>query len=160
MAALQADGRIAHWGVSNFDTDDMQELAAVQEDLGLGAGALSCATNQVYYSLSTRGPEFGLLPWQRARAMPLMAYSPIDQGALLAEPALQAVAQRRGHTAAQVALAWVLGQEGVVAIPKAAREAHLRENLAAADIVLDAEDRAQLDAAFAPPRRETPLAML
>ena len=160
FAHLMDRGHIRHWGVSNFDTEDMRELQQVQQDLGLAEGARSCATDQVYYSLSTRGPEFSLLPWLRQRAIALMAYSPIDQGALLAEPALQALAQRRGLSAAQLALAWVLGQEGVVAIPKAAREAHLRENLAAAAIALDADERAQLNAAFAAPQRETPLAML
>jgi diketogulonate reductase-like aldo/keto reductase len=160
LDALRDGGRIAHWGVSNFDTDDLQELQAVQEELGLTAGALGCAANQVYYSLSTRGPEFSLLPWQRAHGMPLMAYSPIDQGALLAEPALQALAQRRGATAAQLALAWVLAQDGVVAIPKAVREAHLRENIAAATLVLTPQELAELERAFPPPRRKTPLAVL
>jgi diketogulonate reductase-like aldo/keto reductase len=160
MQSLLADGRIGNWGVSNFDTDDLQELQAVEEELGLAAGRLGCATNQVYYSLSTRGPEFSLLPWQRARAMPLMAYSPIDQGALLAEPALLARGARRGATAAQLALAWVLDQEGVVAIPKAVRECHLRENFSAASLALTDDERTQLQRAFPPPRRKTPLAVL
>ncbi len=157
---LIAAGHIAHWGVSNFDTDDLQELHGVQEELGMTDGRLSCATNQVYYSLSTRGPEFSLLPWQRTRAMPLMAYSPIDQGSLLAESALRAMAQARGVSAAQLALAWVMAQEGVVAIPKAARESHQRENLAAATLVLSAAERAELERAFPAPRRKTPLAVL
>jgi diketogulonate reductase-like aldo/keto reductase len=160
LQALQADGRIGHWGVSNFDTDDLQELQAVQDDLGLSAGPLACAINQVYYSLSSRGPEFSLLPWQRAHSMPLMAYSPIDQGALLAEPALQALAAQRGATAAQVALAWVLTQDGLVAIPKAAHEAHLRENFSAASLVLTGDELALLQSAFPPPRRKAPLAVL
>ena len=132
----------------------------MQAALGVGAGALSCATNQVYYSLSTRGAEFSLLPWQRARDMPLMAYSPIDQGALAAHPALRAVAERHGASPAQIALAWVVAQPGVVAIPKAVREAHLRENLAAAAIALGPDDLAQLQRAFPAPRRKQPLAML
>ena len=157
---LQAAGRVGRWGVSNFDTDDLEELQAVHDELGLVAPSLACATNQVYYSLSTRGPEFSLLPWQRARAMPLMAYSPIDQGALLAEPALAALARERGLSAAQLALAWVTAHPGVMAIPKASSEAHMRENFAAADLVLAPEETAALERAFPAPRRKTPLAVL
>lgn len=160
MHALQEAGRIGLWGVSNFDTDDLEELQSVQEELGLTAGRLGCATNQVYYSLSTRGPEFDLLPWQRARAMPLMAYSPIDQGALPGHAVLAALAAARGVSAAQIALAWVLAQDGVLAIPKAVREAHLRENLAAAQMTLSGEEMATLQRSFPPPRRKTPLAVL
>lgn len=154
MRALAAGGRIRHWGVSNFDADDMEELAA-------GCGEpLDCAANQVYYSVGERGPEFSLLPWQRARGMPLMAYSPIDQGALAADAALAKMAARLGVTAAQLALAWVIAQPGVVAIPKAVREAHLRDNLAAADLQLGAEDLAEIDRLHPPPRRKRPLAMI
>jgi len=161
MLRLQDDGRIAHWGVSNFDTADMRELHDVEGELGVAQDAhRRCATNQVYYSLSTRGPEFSLLPWLRERALPLMAYSPIDQGALAADPLLQSIGADLGASAAQVALGWVLSQEGVIAIPKAVRENHLRENLAALDLCLRAEDRAQLQLRFAPPRRKLPLAML
>jgi diketogulonate reductase-like aldo/keto reductase len=160
MQALIAAGSIGCWGVSNFDTDDMDELLGAQNDLGIAAGAHACATNQVYYSVSARGPEFSLLPWMRARGIPLMAYSPIDQGALAGQPALAAVGRRHGATAAQVALAWVLGREGVVAIPKAAHPTHLRENLAAAGIALTAQDLAEIDRQFPPPRRKTPLAVL
>lgn len=154
MRKLAADGRIRHWGVSNFDTGDMEELAAVCGE------PLDCAANQVYYSVGERGPEFSLLPWQRARGMPLMAYSPIDQGALAGDAALKKMAQRLGVTAAQLALAWVVAQPGVLAIPKAAREAHLRENLAAADLQLSADDLAEIDRLHPPPRRKTPLAMI
>lgn len=160
LHALQAAGRIGRWGVSNFDTDDLVELQSVEEELGLGTLALACATNQVYYSLSTRGAEFSLLPRQRQRAMPLMAYSPIDQGALLAEPALADLAQARGLSAAQLALAWVTAQPGVLAIPKAVREAHLRENLDAAEVALTPAETAALERAFPAPRRKTPLAVL
>jgi diketogulonate reductase-like aldo/keto reductase len=141
--------------VSNFDTDDMQELAALGP-----AGGVPCAVNQVYYSLGERGPEFSLLPWQRAHGMPLMAYSPIDQGALAASAKLDPIAARLGATRAQVALAWVLAQSGVVAIPKAVREAHLRENLAAAELRLAPGDLAELDRLYPPPRRKSPLAMI
>ncbi len=155
MQLLARQGRIGQWGVSNFDTDDMNELAA----LGLVGGA-HCAVNQVYYSLAERGPEFSLLPWLRARKLPLMAYSPIDQGALARSAALDAIAARRGASRAQVALAWVLAQSGVAAIPKAVRETHLRENLAAAEMRLEPDELAELDRLYAPPRRKSPLAMI
>lgn len=153
LATLAEQGRIGRWGVSNFDTDGLQALFA------LPTGP-DCAANQVYYSLGERGAAFSLLPWQRAHGMPLMAYSPIDQGALARSPALQALARRLSATPAQVALAWVLAQPGVVAIPKAVTEAHQRENLAAARLVLGAEDLAELDRLFPPPTRKQPLAML
>jgi diketogulonate reductase-like aldo/keto reductase len=148
LRSLVAAGLIGRWGVSNFDTDDMAELPA------------DCATNQVYYSVAERGPEFSLLPWQRARRMPLMAYSPIDQGALAEDAALAKLAERRGIRAAQLALAWVLAQPGVVAIPKAVREDHLRDNLAAAQLTLDADELAAIDLLHPPPRRKTALAMI
>jgi len=154
MQALVAKGRIGHWGVSNFDTDDMEELA---QAVGQGPG---CAANQVYLSLGERGPEFSLLPWLRERGMPLMAYSPIDQGALASDKALGVLAARLGVTAAQLALAAVIARPGVVAIPKAVRSAHLQENLAAADLELDAATLAELDRLHPPPRRKAPLAMI
>ena len=149
---LQRRGWIRHWGVSNFDLDGMRALDAVP-------GGMACAANQVYFSLSQRGVEFDLLPWQRLRQMPLMAYCPIDQGALVDHPSLRAVAERHAATPAQVALAWVLQQPGVMAIPKAVQALHLRHNWAAASLPLDAADRAQLDQLFPPPRRKRPLAM-
>ncbi|MDR6860843.1 aldo/keto reductase [Variovorax guangxiensis] len=154
MRRLVDDGRIGRWGVSNFDTGDMDELAAVCGE------PLDCAANQVYYSMSERGPEFSLLPWQRERGLPLMAYSPIDQGALAGDAALKKMAERLGVTAAQLALAWVVAQPGVVAIPKAVREAHLRDNLAAAELRLSAEDLAEIDRLHPPPRGKKPLAMI
>ena len=154
MHALVADGRIGHWGVSNFDTDDMEELAQLA-----GSGP-ACAANQVYLSLGERGPEFSLLPWQRERGMPLMAYSPIDQGALAGDDRLGELAGRLGVTAAQLALAAVIARPGVAAIPKAVRSAHLKENLAAAELQLDAATLAELDRLHPPPRRKTPLAMI
>jgi len=154
MHSLVADGRIAHWGVSNFDTDDMEELV---EATGDGPG---CAANQVYLSLGERGPEFSLLPWRRERGMPLMAYSPIDQGALAEDDGLAELAARLGVTAAQLALAAVIARPGVAAIPKAVRSAHLKENLAAADLRLEAATLAELDRLHPPPRRKTPLAMI
>lgn len=154
MQSLVADGRIAHWGVSNFDTDDMEELEPLA---GSGPG---CAANQVYLSLGERGPEFSLLPWQRERSMPLMAYSPIDQGALAGDKALGELAARLGVTAAQLALAAVIARPGVAAIPKAVRAAHLKENLAAAELRLDAATLEEIDRLHPPPRRKGPLAMI
>ena len=150
--ALQQRGWIRYWGVSNFDTGDMLELTRL-------AGGAGCAANQVYYSLSERGVEFDLLPWQRVRQMPLMAYCPLDRGALGRHPSLVSMAQRLGVTPAQVALAWAIAQPGVMALPKATRPAHLRENLAATRLVLDATSRATLDRLFPPPRRKEPLVM-
>ena len=150
MHALQQAGRIAHWGVSNFDVDDMDELMAVAPD---------CATNQVYLSLSQRGPEFSLLPWLRRHAMPLMAYSPIDQGTLAKHAALAAIGAPLGLTAAQVALAWAVAQPGVVAIPKAVTAQHLRDNFAAAQVSLPVDTLQRIDTLFPPPKRKTALAM-
>ena len=150
--ALRQRGRIRHWGVSNFDLDDMQELIAVD-------GGNRCATNQIYYSLTTRGPAFDLVPWQQARGIVTMAYSPVDQGGLARNPALSRMATSRSASAAQIALAWLVRQPGVLAIPKAVREGHLRENLDAQALALTAEDTATLDAMFAPSGR-TPLAMV
>ena len=150
--ALMAQGKISHWGVSNFDTDDMDELLAVDK-------GSHCSANQLYYSLSQRGIEYSLLPWLRSRGMAGMAYCPIDQGALAGDKTLQAIGERHGASAAQVALAWVVAQPGVLAIPKAVREAHLRENLAAADLALSAEDLAELDRRFPPPKKKQALAM-
>ena len=149
---LQSAGRIRHWGVSNFDVADMQELWR------LPAGA-ACATDQIYYSASERGIEFDLLPALRSRGVPAMAYCPIDQGALARDATFAQIGTRHGASAAQAALAWVLAQPGVIAIPKAVRESHLRENLAAAALTLSADDLAQVDAAFAPPTRKRRLAM-
>ena len=149
---LQRRGWIRQWGVSNFDLDDLRQLAAVP-------GGKACAANQVYYSLSERGVEFDLLPWQQLHQMPLMAYSPIDQGELVDHAALRAVAESHRATPAQVALAWVLRQTGVMAIPKASRAAHLRHNWAAQDLRLSDADLAELDHLFPPPRRKRPLAV-
>lgn len=148
---LQSQGRITHWGVSNFDTDDLTQLSAVP-------GGERCAANQVYYSPSTRGAESDLLPWQRARSMPLMAYCPLDQGDLAQDAALQKVAERHGATASQVALAWLIARGGVMPIPKAVREPHLRANLAAIDLVLNEADLSEIERRFPAPRRKQVLA--
>jgi diketogulonate reductase-like aldo/keto reductase len=148
---LRGQGRIAQWGVSNFDADDMAELWAADD-------GPHCTANQVYYSLSERGIEFDLLPWQREHAVALMAYCPIDQGTLARAKALQPLAQRFGATPAQLALAWLQAQ-GVIAIPKAVQEQHLRDNLAAASLQLDADAMHALDTLFPPPKKKRPLAM-
>jgi diketogulonate reductase-like aldo/keto reductase len=150
LQRLAAAGHVRRWGVSNFDVDDMEELAAVSDD---------CALDQVWYSLGERGAEFALLPWLRARGLPLMAYSPIDQGRTAADPVLAGIAAARGLTAAQVALAGVLAQPDVIAIPKASGAAHLRENLAAADVVLSPAEWQAIEQRFARPVRRQPLAM-
>jgi len=144
---------IARWGVSNFDVSDLQELATM-------SGGTACAANQVYLSVRQRGPEFALLPWQRSRGMPLMAYSPLDQGVHSDAPVLNRLAQRHAATPAQIALAALLAQPGVLVIPKASNPQHQRDNLAAGRLRLTPEDRAELDKAFPPPGRKQPLAML
>ena len=154
LQALAADGRIGHWGVSNFDVDDLEELQQATDPAGP-----ACATNQVYFSLGERGVEVALLPWMQRAGLPLMAYSPVDQGTLARSQALAAIAAPLQLSAAQLALAWVLSRPGVCAIPKAVQSRHLRDNLAAARVRLDDATLAAIDRAFAPPTRRTPLAM-
>jgi diketogulonate reductase-like aldo/keto reductase len=151
--ALTSSGDISQWGVSNFDTADMEEIAGLP-------GGTAAATNQVLYNLGRRGIEFELLPWCRARQIPIMAYSPIHQGRLLKNPVVRRVALRRDVTPAQIALAWVLRHEGVLASPKASTTDHVRQNRAAHDIDLTPEDLAELDAGFPPPEKKAPLEML
>ncbi|WP_245613008.1 aldo/keto reductase [Skermanella stibiiresistens] len=153
MERLRDQGKIGAWGVSNLDTDDMVELTGVPH-------GSNCATNQVLYNLTRRGVEWDLLPWCRDHAMPVMAYSPIEQGRMPAKSALKSIAGKLGATVFQVALAWVLHQDGVIAIPKATDPEHVKANRAAADLVLDAEDLAALDQAFPPPKGPKPLEML
>ena len=148
---LVAAGKILRWGVSNFDPADLAELDAISRN---------CAANQVLYNLTRRGIEFDLLPQAQRRSMPVMAYSPIDQGALLDEPVLLDIARNHEATPAQIALAWVLRRPGVVAIPKTSRAERVTENLAALDIDLTETDLAKLDKAFPPPRRKAPLEMI
>jgi diketogulonate reductase-like aldo/keto reductase len=150
---LQREGKIRHWGVSNFDTDDMEELVAL-------SGGDACAINQVLYNLKRRRIEYDLVPFCRARSIPVMAYSPIEQGRLLGAAALKAVAERHGVTPAQVALAWLLGRPATIVIPKATNPAHVRENIAALDLSLTDDDRATLDRAFPPPHKKYALEML
>jgi diketogulonate reductase-like aldo/keto reductase len=150
---LQQNGAIRYWGVSNFDVDDMEELSALP-------GGEGCASNQVLYNLRRRGIEVGLLPWCRERSVPIMAYSPIEQGRLLRDRVLTGVAIRHRATPAQIALAWVLRQEDMMVIPKATTLEHVRENRAALDIALTDRDLAELDRAFPPPKGPRPLELL
>ncbi len=152
---LKAEGKIRHWGVSNLDTSDMQELAGVPN-------GGSCAANQVLYHPNSRGIEFDLLPWCASRGVAVMAYSPLGHSVrrLLGSTALQAVAERHGATPAQVAIAWGLRHPNVISIPKAASQAHVRENAGAAALTLTAADLAEIDAAHPPPARKRPLDLL
>lgn len=150
---LLRDGKIGSYGVSNFDTADMAELWRV-------AGGAAAVTNQVLYNLTRRGVEFDLLPWCRAHGVPVMAYSPIEQARMLGNATLKKIATRRGITSAQLALAWLLHQDGTVVIPKSGQLSHIEENAAALDITLTAEDLAALDHAFPPPKTKRPLEML
>jgi diketogulonate reductase-like aldo/keto reductase len=152
MERLVDAGKIARWGVSNLDTDDMEELAA--------AGGARCATDQILYNLTRRGPEIDLLPWLEQRHIPTMAYSPVERGRLVDHPALRKIAEPKGATAAQVALAWLLRRPAVIAIPKASSIGHVRDNRAAADLHLDEADLTTLDHAFPQPRQRKPLEMI
>lgn len=150
---LKQSGKIRDWGVSNFDTDDMEELFEVEN-------GRNCAVNQVLYNLSRRGVEYDLLPWCQEKGLPLMAYSPIEQGRILNNHELIRIAKAYQATPAQVALAFLLEREGVLAIPKSAKPERVEENRGATDLDISDEDWASLDAAFPPPTRKTSLAML
>jgi len=151
---LREAGHIRYWGVSNCDANDMTEIT----DIPAGG---ACATNQVLYNPEHRGIEFDLLPWCRAHRMPIMAYSPLGQGGrLLKSPVLTMVAARHNATPAQIALAWSLRDGNTISIPKSKDPARVKENAAAADIVLTADDITQIDAAFPPPKRKQALGML
>jgi diketogulonate reductase-like aldo/keto reductase len=150
--ALKDQGKIRYWGVSNFDVDDMEEVTSLSATAGSPA-----ATDQVFYNLRRRGIEFDLLPWCRAKGMPVMAYSPLDEGQLVSNRSLKSIARRLDVTAAQVALAWILRQEGIVAIPKSSNIERVRENRLALDLVLTEDDLVDLDKAFPPPTRKMPL---
>src|SRR5262245_53146197 len=144
MEALRQKGHIRGWGVSNFDTADMEELSGLP-----GGGAAQ--TNQVLYNLAKRGIEWDLLPWCRQRRIAIMAYSPFDQGPLLRKKALVELARRHGVAPATVALAWILRHKDMIVIPKAVKLDHVRANHAALDLKLAQQDFADLDTAFAPP---------
>lgn len=149
---LRHAGKSRHWGVSNFDVTDMEDLML--------AGGTACATNQVLYNLTRRGIEYDLLPWCHRRGVVIMAYSPIEQGRMLGHPALRRVAERHHVTAAQVALAWVLRNDGMCAIPKASSPDHVVENHAALELTLSKQDLADLDRAFPRPSAKKALEVL
>ena len=153
FSVLVETGKIRGWGVSNLDITEMTEL------VGLPGGD-AVQTNQVLYNLTRRGIEWDLMPWCRERGIPIIAYSPVEQGRLLRRRELQVVAARYNATPAQVALAWVLRTDGVIAIPKATDPAHVRENRAALELKLTPDDLAALDKAFPPPSGPRPLEML
>ncbi|HMD63766.1 MAG TPA: aldo/keto reductase [Stellaceae bacterium] len=150
---LERDGKIRHHGVSNFDRADMAEWEALQ-----GGGTV--AADQVLYNLGRRGPEWDLVPWCREHQVAITAYTPLGTGGMLANAALGEIARRRGATPAQIALAWLLRQEGTIVIPKASRPEHVRENRGALDVSLTEEDLTALDRAFPPPRGQSSLGML
>jgi diketogulonate reductase-like aldo/keto reductase len=149
---LAAAGKIRSFGVSNFDTADMRELYSLR-------GGRTVATNQVLYNLKHRGIEFDLLPWAASERLPLMAYSPLEIGPLIRAAGVRRVAERHDASPAQIALAWVLRLPQILTIPKASKIEHVRENRAAADVALTAEDLADLDTASPPPRQAAPLEM-
>ncbi len=153
FAKLQSDGKIRYYGVSNLDLADMREVHALDSGKGV-------ATNQLLYNLTRRGIEWDLLPWLRARSIPVMAYSPLEQARLVANKGLAAFAARHGMTPAQGALAWLLAQDDVIAIPKCGNAARMAENVRAASIELNRSQLAGLDAVFPPPTRAQPLEML
>jgi diketogulonate reductase-like aldo/keto reductase len=150
FADLREAGRIRHWGVSNFDVEDMVELVSLP-------GGSAVQVDQVLYNLMRRGPEYDLLPWCDRAGVPVMAYSPVEQGLLLGHPAVHGVAERHGVSTAQVALAWVLRLDIVNAIPKAGTPKHVYEDRAAADLRLTPADLRELDLAFPPPDHKVPL---
>lgn len=142
-------GKIRYWGVSNFDHDDMTDLFQVPE--------IEPQTDQVLYNLAHRGIEWDLLPWCRSRGIPLMAYSPVEEGTLVDHPVVRRVAKRHDATPAQIAIAWVLRQPDVITIPKAGNPEHVRENRGALDIQLTSKDLRDLDDVFEPPKYKVPL---
>jgi len=150
---LQQAGKIRSFGVSNFDVDDMEESSCLP-------GGSGVVTNQVLYNLMRRGVELNLLPWCRQRKIPIMAYSPIEQGRLLNHRTLKTIAQNRGVTTAQVAIAWLLHQKDVIVIPKSSRIEHVEQNYAALNLKLSADELAALDPAFPRPGNPIPLEVL
>ena len=153
LVALQSAGKIRHYGVSNLDLADMQEIFEL-------AGGAAIATNQLLYNLARRGVEFDLLPWLRERHIPVMAYSPLEQARLIDDRKLSAFARKHGMTPAQAALAWLLARDDVIVIPKSGRAERLRENLGALEHPLSVSQLAELDGLFPPPDGPRALEML
>ena len=153
LERLVDEGKVRRWGVSNLDVADLEELVGV-------SGGARVAADQVLYNLARRGVEFDLVPWCARRGVAVMAYSPLDEGALARNRVLAAAASRVGATPAQLAVAWLLRRPGVTVIPKAARVGHVRELARCADIALDEETIAMLDQAFPPPQGKRPLEII
>jgi len=154
---LREKGFIRAWGISNFDLDGLSRWQQAESKAGV---ADACATNQIYYALSARNSEFDLLPTMKARSMPLMAYSPLGSGQLMRDAKLKSVADKHGISPAQMAIAWTMRDPNVISIPKSVRPDRIEENLKASQITLSAQAIKDLDAAFPPPSRKMPLAML
>ena len=150
---LKTDGKIKHWGVSNFDTSDMQELYGIPE-------GKNCQINQVLYNLSRRGIEWDLLPWCRSMGLPIMAYSPIEQGRLLENKKLKALASEIGVSAAQLSIAWSIRKNDIITIPKASNLEHVSQNIDAWTIKLESTVLDELDKLFEPPVRKKGLDIL
>jgi diketogulonate reductase-like aldo/keto reductase len=150
---LAEDGKIENWGVSNFDIADMEELQNISKGQDV-------ATDQVLYNLIRRGIEFDLLPWCHQRDIPIMAYSPIEQGRLLDNPTLVDIAVEHSATPAQIALAWVLRHDKTIAIPRSGTVEHVKDNRRALEIRLTREELEQLDVVFPPPTGPQPLQMI
>jgi len=157
FAELHERGLIMRFGVSNFDVAKLEEWLAVEHQLGI---AEPTQVNQIYYCLQARGVEFDLLPWQRRHGIFSMAYSPLGLGELAHHPVLKEIAEARGATAAQIALAWVIRHPDMVAIPKSVHPHRVEENLYALHITLSAAECARIDAAFAPPQEQRSLEMI
>ncbi|WP_277055648.1 aldo/keto reductase [Treponema socranskii] len=155
LEELKAKGKIRAWGVSNFDTSDMDELFALPS-------GKNCAVNQVLYHLGSRGIEFDLLPWMRRHGVALMAYCPLAQAGTLRRGLFEneivaAVAQKHGCDVTQVLLAWCIRDGSTIAIPRSSKKEHTLLNAGADTVQLDAEDLADLDKAFPPPSHKMPL---
>lgn len=155
LESLQRAGKIARWGVSNFDSEDLNELLAEK-------GGAACATNQVLYHLASRGIEYDLLPECQQRKIPVMAYCPLAQAGrlrrdLMAHPLLNGIAQQKGISVPQLLLAWTIRKEGVIAIPKASSTAHVAENAAALEVTLTSEELSAINQAFPAPTEKMPL---
>ena len=149
---LKQAGKILDYGVSNFDTDDMEAGLSLP-------GGQEIVANQVLYNLMRRGIEWDLLPWCKERNLAIMAYSPVEQRAFVDDSKLKDIAAKHNSTSTQIALSWLLHQDNVISIPKATNPKHVKENRAALDIKLTKEDLQKLDLAFKPPSRKMSLAM-
>ncbi|QQO08465.1 aldo/keto reductase [Breznakiella homolactica] len=153
MLELVKEGKIRSWGVSNMDVPEMEEFYSI-------SGGNTCAANEVLYNLSRRGIEFDLIPWCGKKKLPIIAYSPIEQGRVLDNSALRELGEKHGVTPAQITLAWVLRMPGVLAIPKAGSPGHVEENFGALSVSLTEDDMEILDENFPAPGRKVPLEML